>query len=92
MNNKLSNEDIATLSKGLDLILKENANRLITNGLFSIILSKSQEDAEKKLGKSQEAFEKNEQSRSVLEEKIILIKAKLIKMKDTNEVNSLINQ
>lgn len=89
-----SEEEIELLMEGLDAIKKNKMNNAFTSGLIGAMFSKG-EDRDAETNKMKLKLEEAERESKVLEERIIMLKAKLLQTRDkatVSEVNDFIKK
>jgi hypothetical protein len=81
---KLSNDEIVLLMEALDAL----QGKAITDGLFSsLLVSAFTDDKEKAKNEMDSMMSKAQAESEIVKEKVILLKAKLIGMKDRNTID-----
>jgi hypothetical protein len=78
----LTTNEIRTLMQGLDALQAKEATELFTGALLGAALARDKEEAMDNIKKDQEKYRQNEEARIRLGEQIILLKAKLLRLRD----------
>jgi len=88
---KLTNEEIDLLQKGLDSIERAEKTGNMMNDLMKAMMAKDDPEAQLKIESDmKDRVLKERPQYQRLEERVILLKAKLIQMKDKNEVKRVL--
>ena len=86
MSNKLNNDDIETLMEALDALESKHMRDGLMGSMFSMMLSKDKEEAHREADKE---MAKAKAMTDSIRDKVILLKAKLIGLKDQETVNEV---
>lgn len=85
MNDKLNNDDIQVLMQALDALEEKSTRDGLLSSMLGLMLSKDKEEA---VQYADEEMRKADRERESIKDTIILLKAKLITMKDREVVES----
>ena len=86
---KLDNDDIKFLMEALDALESKSTHDVFFESIFEIGMSNDKESASKKMKDKMRVIE---DSIEPLKERIIILKAKLIQMKDKNVVDQEVSR
>lgn len=84
----LANEDVAVLLKALDAYKAQASSQAMMSLMLTAMISKKDDDAEFER-KADEKMENAKRETEAIEEVIILLKAKLIQMRDRSTVDEM---
>ena len=84
----LTNDDIAILIKALDAYQNQATGKAITSTLLGVMLTRK-EDRQAVIDEADSVMEKAKAESAALEETVILLKAKLIQMRDNATAKEL---
>ncbi len=89
---RFSLDEIRLLMKGLDSIEKAESQSEMMSGLLGAMLSKSEEDAKKRAEELETKMKASEEKREQMRERIILLKAKVLLLKDSETADEFLKQ
>lgn len=81
-NTDLDEEDIRLLMETLDALERQDESKLFSSTLMGLMLARSEKQAEEVIASAEQQGAEARQKRELFSERIILLKAKLIQMKD----------
>lgn len=86
---QLTNEDIDMLMKGLDALKSQIGSSALMGVMFSAMLTKKEERESDFEQNAKRKMEDANREATALDEQVILLKAKLIQMRDRSTVNEM---
>jgi hypothetical protein len=85
----LTREDNELLHQALDALQAKGGTHELLGVMITVLLSPSKNDAQERLAEYECRVKTKSHEQQTLEERIILVKAKLIQMRDVQAVDSL---
>ena len=84
-----TNEELDMLMRALDALESSESTNSLLSTMLGGLISKNAEDARKYMEGQTKKFEDGEAARRQLKDRIIVLKAKLISLRDTNIVSEM---
>lgn len=84
--------ELELLIEGLDAIMSHKAASFLNDALFGAILASSREEAEDNMDKSLRKMSEDKESQKVMQNRITLLKAKLIQLSDELAVSNAVKE